>query len=237
MPSALSTTYCTEEDIWADLSFDGEQGRLDDDGSGTGTSTNVVLAKVRAVLQSFGFTLAQALAAAVTANQTLPVWVRSHFSAQDQADYTEQDVAAALDSLTQWNAYLVKGIAWATDRINFYLEGLYTRADLASSWVVNDWCTILAVHWLSLRRGNPVPGSLGDLYKATIEDLKLVKSGEYQLPGIGYRNNMWPAWSNIRVDTLYSLRKVRVERPISEGTPLPGRRNRDIPSDFIIEPS
>lgn len=129
--------------------------------------------------------------------------------------------------------YLDKAISWATSRINFYCLPLYTAASLADSWVVNEWCVILACHWLSSRRGNPPPGSFKDLAEQAIKDLELVAAGRFQVPEAGYREAAWPAWSNIRVDILYSLRKVRVERPISDQTPTTYPQTRDRGAEFM----
>lgn len=133
--------------------------------------------------------------------------------------------------------YVASAINWATARVNQYCLGRYDAIDLAQSWVVNEWCIILAAYWLSCRRGNPAPGSFSDLYKEAMDDLKEIRSGAAQLPEIGLRTAGWPAWSNVRVDSLYSLRKVRVERPISEGSQqqAPFKQNPDRAADLIIE--
>jgi phage gp36-like protein len=112
--------------------------------------------------------------------------------------------------------WLNKAIQWASQRVNFYLNGRYEASRLAASWIVNDWATVLACYYLRSRRGNPVPSSLQDLYKATIDDLKQVQSGKVTLPDVATRAGAWPAWSNVRVDHSYPLRKVRVERGTSE---------------------
>lgn len=134
---------------------------------------------------------------------------------------------------------MTQAINWATERINLYCLARYAASDLANSWLVLEWCGILAAHWLSCRRGNPAPGSIKDLVEQTYKDLEGIRSGEYQLPGVGLRTAAYPAWSNLRLDSLYALRKLRVERPISEKTPQAGpfRQYRDIPSDIIVEPN
>ena len=115
------------------------------------------------------------------------------------------------------SAYLTaKGINWATARVNFYLLAHYEAVDLAASWLVNEWCTIVAGYWLSCRRGNPAPGSLKELYEQAVEDMKLVHSGEHNLADVGLRSAAFPSWSSVRVDTLWNLRKVRTERQLSQ---------------------
>jgi len=138
--------------------------------------------------------------------------------------------------------YIDAAINWATARCNFYLAPKYDHADLATDYVVNEWCAMLAVHWLSIRRGNPAPGSFEDHYKEVLEDLASVRDGTNQLD-LGLREAAWPAWSNVRVDPAYLLRKARVERPLSEqgpsGRPSPGSgitQNVDITANWIPRP-
>lgn len=132
--------------------------------------------------------------------------------------------------------YLTKAISWATDRVNFYLLARYAAADLYTSWMVNEWAVICSTYWLSVRRGNPPPGSTAKLYEMAVEEMKLVHSGQYEVPGIGTREVLWPAWSNVRVDQLYTVRKIRVERPLSEQTPVGYRQNVDWVAQRIWEP-
>lgn len=132
--------------------------------------------------------------------------------------------------------YITQAIQYATDRCNFYLLGRYAAARLQQSWIVNNWCVIVAAHWLSMRRGNPPPGSVKALYEEAIEDMKLVQKGAQEVPGIGARGSQWPVWSNVRVEALYSLRKLRVEVQLSEGTQLPERKNPDFGAERIWEP-
>jgi hypothetical protein len=135
-------------------------------------------------------------------------------------------------------AFLNQAINWGTAKCNFYLLSRYNAIDLAQSWVCNNWAVICTAYWLSTRRGNPPPGSFDDLYKEAIEDMKAVHSGDYSLPEIGLRSQAWPAWSNLRHDLFYTMRKTRVERAagMSEQTPVPYMGNQDWAGAYIIEP-
>ncbi len=133
--------------------------------------------------------------------------------------------------------FQTKAIKWATSKVNFYLLASYDAVDLANSYLVNNWCVICAAKWLSSHRGNPPPESIDELYDEAIEDMKLVHEGLYQVPDIGTRDALWPAWSNVRVSNLYALRKVRVERWISDRYPTPYQQNIDIVAEQIIEPN
>lgn len=138
------------------------------------------------------------------------------------------------------SGYLTRAIAWATARINLCLLGKHSASDLADSWIVNQWCSIVAAYIVSCRRGNPVAASLKDLYDEAMEDLRQLQRGEAQLPDTALRSAAWPAWSNVRVDILYRLRRARVEKPISEtrsGQPQGYTQNRDVLADHIIEPN
>lgn len=117
-------------------------------------------------------------------------------------------------------AYLAaNGINYATSRVNFYCQGRYDSDQLAQSWLVNEWATIIATRWLCSRRGNPVPESIEAMYKSTIEDLQNVQAGVLFIPDIGQRNPSGPTWSNVIVRPEYEFRKIRVERPLSGEPP------------------
>ena len=125
---------------------------------------------------------------------------------------------------------------YATARVNMYCLTRYAVADLATSWVVNEWATYLACHWLSRRRGNP--GLFKDEAKQVMEELKAVKGGQLDLADLAERNPGWPTWSNARVDISYPQKRIRVQRPISEQSPTQGMtRNRDIAGDYFVEPN
>lgn len=132
----------------------------------------------------------------------------------------DDDISGSL-SATE-SGYLTKIIAWATSRCNLYLLTKYPAGDLAESWIVNDWCTIIATYIVCCRRGNPPAGAIKQMYEQTLEDLKAIKTGELVLPDTALRQAAWPAWSNISFADVYPLRKIRVQRQISEkrgGTP------------------
>lgn len=130
---------------------------------------------------------------------------------------------------------LNKAIYWATSRINLHCAGLYKTARLAQSWVVNYWASVLAARQLAGRRGNTVPQSLEQAYQEAKEDLDRVKNGDLSIPEIATRANSWPTWSNIRVNPYRRLRKARVEKAISEGSPTPRRQHTDVGADYIRE--
>lgn len=177
MPAALSYVYATEADVLALIGAEGEQGRLDDDGSGT-------------------------------------------VSAGEQA-------------------YLTKALSWASGRVNQHCLGRYEASELAASWVVSWWATVIAAYWLCCRRGNPAAGSIKSLYEEAMAELKSVQSGEQPLADAATRASNFPSWSNVTVDRFgHVLRRIRVQRATSdrhdEGQGNP--RNYDLLAEHIPRP-
>ncbi len=125
----------------------------------------------------------------------------------------------------------------ATARVLRYTQTLYDSEDLITSWSVWQWATVIAAYWVCSRRGNPVAASLQALYDETLEDLTAVKMGLLPIEDIGYKTSLAPVWSNVRVDSHYSIRQLRVERPISERSPSQFPQKTDWLSDVLVEPT
>lgn len=182
MPVALATTYCTADDVRGLLSAEGVDLRLDHNGDGEISDTELDLLGVRA-------------------------------------------------------------IQYATSRVNLYCQPAYAASELVKSYLVNEWATILAAHWLCSVRCNPVPRSVANMAfgsgargdPGAVGEMQAVQLGRLQIPSIVRRNVDWPAWSAGRVDPRYRLRKHRVERGLSEQTPTQYPQNVDRPADLIYE--
>jgi hypothetical protein len=112
-----------------------------------------------------------------------------------------------------------RAINYATSRVNLYCLGFYDAIQLETSWLVNEWTTIVAVRWMCGRRGNPVPTSLAEMFKEALADLELVRSGVFQIPDIGKRFPDSPAWANVTFDGRYRYARTRIEQSISENSP------------------
>lgn len=124
------------------------------------------------------------------------------------------------------SAGFLQAANYATARVKFYCLQHYEDADLASSYLVNEWASIIAAAWLCARRGNPVPESIdrllhGDGAKdgGAMGDLADVRAKRATIPDIGYRFQDCPAWSNVRLDARYRVKQVRVEQVNSQRTP------------------
>ncbi|MCI0333551.1 MAG: DUF1320 domain-containing protein [Planctomycetes bacterium] len=99
----------------------------------------------------------------------------------------------------------------ATEEIRFYLWKNYSDAALTTSTLVNRWATTLAVYFLCLRRGNPVPDSLLAEFQRIME---LLASGQ-PIPNLPLRGDLRPTMSNVEIDRRYYRNKIRVTRPNS----------------------
>lgn len=115
-------------------------------------------------------------------------------------------------------AYLTRIIGWVTARLNMYLLGRYDAANLETSFAVNEFAAIMVAQRVSRRRGNPAAKAIQELYEEVIEMLEQIKAGSLGLEDVAERTSGAPFWDNIR-HTRHTLRRTRVERPISEKTP------------------
>lgn len=118
---------------------------------------------------------------------------------------------------------LVKGCTYGTSQVKLYCCGRYEAIDLLQNaqqqGSVNRWATALGTRWVRRRRGQSAPQSLEEAAKEALEEMKMVRTGALSIENIGTRTAGWPFITNTTVDIGYDYRKVRVEAPISEGTP------------------
>lgn len=126
---------------------------------------------------------------------------------------------------------VTRSIYYATSRLGMYLSR-YNAADLQQSQVVTEWAAIFATRWLCNRRGNGVPSGIQEAYDEAMLEIKEVQAGRMDLMEVAAREVPWFAWSNCRVSAAYRLRRIRVERPISEKTPTTYPQTRDIQADY-----
>ena len=154
-------------------------------------------------------------------------------AADDDADGSIYPSNAA--NTTGEQRFILRACIWGTNRVNLYCAARYKQSVLATSFIANDWALSAAAYWMSCRRGNPPPGSYDAIYKETLADLKNVQSGLFQIPEIGTRLAQWPVWSAMRVDYLYPLHRNRVERRLSEGSPVPYPRPLDWGAEYICD--
>jgi hypothetical protein len=116
-------------------------------------------------------------------------------------------------------AMFLQGRSWGASRINDFAAGRYDPDQLAQSWTVNWWNTVLASRIVAVHRCNPMPQALKDMYAEVMGDLRDFRSGLYKLGDVDLRIVDSPAWSNVRVPVWYMVHRIRVERQLSEKTP------------------
>lgn len=137
------------------------------------------------------------------------------FSTQGVTAFADHDGDGEADSL---NGSTVTGdcIDQATEEINFYLLRWYSAAQLATSTLVNRWCTVLAVYFLCQRRGNPDPEIFQAEFERIMAKLELVKPGGFTIPGLPFKSDLRPSFSNMEVDRRFPANRVRVQTANSD---------------------
>jgi len=119
---------------------------------------------------------------------------------------------------------LVKSCQYGTTQVKLWCCSRYQDSDLllnaGENGSVNRWATALAARWLCSRRGQSPPKGVADMAKEALDEMKLVKVGMLQIEDIGTRTSGWPFITNVTLDIGYDYRKLRVETPLSEGTPV-----------------
>jgi phage gp36-like protein len=231
-PVVAPQPYCSAIDVSDYLSVEGTQLRLDDDNTASG---QWLYCQQTAVLGATTI-ICQPLPCTMPAGNTLdwggadmPAVVEAVLSAMALAGATSLQVFPLPGQVNQGamavdggvNAYelarINKAINYASSRVNDYVLPRYQNpALLQTSWTVNRWATILACKWLATRRTQGCPGSLEEDYKEAQAEMQKVAVGQMQIGDIGTPVAEWPAWSNVKVDARYWIKKLRVERTISE---------------------
>ncbi len=146
--------------------------------------------------------------------QNLPPYTYCQIA--DMADIMSQ---AAIDLRTDDNPPSIWGNAAfrAVGDINLYLFRRYDPADLQTSYWITFSAALIAVWHLCGRRGNPKPASIKEDYKAKIEELKLIKNGDLDVPECNPRRIAGPVMSNTFVK-LGPQPHVRVHLRVSTTT-------------------
>jgi phage gp36-like protein len=118
----------------------------------------------------------------------------------DHDEDTTRDVDVVEDCINQ-----------ASQLLDFYLRHAHSQAQIASSTLVNRWCTVMAVRYLCQRRGNGVPESVelewADEIKPLLEELRKDREA---LPGIDREDEDYMTMSNLRVDRRFNTSTIRV---------------------------
>jgi hypothetical protein len=129
----------------------------------------------------------------------------------------------------------VKGAYVATQWVKMFCQ-MYQAADLSTSVQVWNYATIYYTRWLCLRSGNPIPPGLHELFVDVKDELKQIKNGTLFIADIGIYDSPEASWSNLRLDDSFAVRRLRVERGISDRSATNGRVRRDWASEYFKEP-
>lgn len=143
--------------------------------------------------------------------------VEAVLSAEGVEARLDDDTSGAETAAEQY--VVTKFIAWCSSWLDMHLLPLYEAAGLAASVVVNEWCALLVARRLCRHRGNSVPQSLETACEEARKDVDAVRRKEMVLPDCHLRRRQGMTFSNVRVDCRYNLRRIRVERPLSDRMP------------------
>jgi len=252
MPSlvALPNIYCTPADVYDYLSVEGTQLRLDDHNLATG---QIIQATVDALAGATTISIT-ALSNPLIAGTTLTFDGGGMPAALDvvlattaaagattltvvQLSATVKSMAQARDSgvNTALAQRLVKATQYATAQVKMYCTPRYNDSALCQSWSVNRWATVLAGRWMSRRRAQGCPKAIEQDALEVMEEMKGVRFGRLTIEDVGTRTAGWPFLTNVTVDIRFDTAKIRVEQPISEGTPTQYSQFIDWNSALFIE--
>lgn len=114
-------------------------------------------------------------------------------------------------------------VDFATGFLGGAVAKLFTLASLATSTVMREFATIVALRTLCMRRGNPIPESIELRYQEIVARdgiLEAIAKGAMQLldsngapiPGL---KSFGPVMSNLSIDRRFYFEKVRVQRQSS----------------------
>lgn len=101
--------------------------------------------------------------------------------------------------------------------VNRYCQTRYTVAQLAMSDHVRELAADIATYYLCIRRGNPAPPYLVDLFNDAKEALAQINQGVLQLPDIAQTRPAFPAMSNPMVAARPTLHaRVQTRRSVGK---------------------
>lgn len=233
MPPVQSTLYTTAADIAGLMGASGLTLRLDDaieSSGGISGATNaapiVITTPTAHGLATGDVVLIFGVAGNTAANGEFPIIVLSSttFSLNGSVGNAAYTSSGAWLSTGTDATLTTPAINLATAKVNRFCQPLYDTEDLATSWSVWQWATAIASHWICARRNNPIPGSLNNMYLESLDELQAVAKRDFPIEDIGYRNNVAAVWSALRMDRRWGVGQLRVERPLSDRTPIKNYR-------------
>lgn len=252
--ATLAHLYCAPQDVYDWYGVQGAQLLMDDQGQSTGQEIEVTAnAVVGATSISITALSSPLLAGSVLefGGSGMAAIVEVQTTAVGQIGDTTLTVAPLPAQVNQYASAtdngvnvafgqrLVKGCNYGTSQVQLYCLNRYNDSDLYANaqqnGSVNRWATALACRWVGRRRANGCPKSILDECEEVMEELKGVRLGQLCVDGIGTRTSGWPFISNVTVDHAYDWALIRVEAPLSEGTPTQFAQFIDWNSALLIQ--
>lgn len=224
-PTALSTLFTDPQSVGGLLGATGIRLRLDDDATTSITVTGASNASPIVITTSAAHNLNTGdliQISGVLGNTTANgIWYVIRLSSTTLSLTGSEGIGTYSSGGTAYgitypeSAYMAYSCNFGTSKVMRYTQTLYDTSDLATSWSVWNWATVCAAWWICTRRGNPPPGSLMNLYLESLDELTAVQKQEMVIEDIGYRNEVMPTWSALRVNQMWTIKKMRVETVLS----------------------
>lgn len=107
--------------------------------------------------------------------------------------------------------------AYASDLVQNLVGNRYAAADLATSYLVYTWASVIAAYELCLYQAGFVPQALLSEYEQVLDRLQKVGAGQDRLASIPSSQGAGVAMDNLRLDPRFRYKQLRRERTISDG--------------------
>lgn len=111
----------------------------------------------------------------------------------------------------------------------------YELADLQTSKFAWRCATVYLAREICLRRGNPIPPGLYEMYAEALSDLKEIKAGTMFIEDVGAVVDPMASWSNMRIDPVYGVVQSRVQKKTSDRSHAGFKRKQDTGDKYIID--
>lgn len=241
-PPAQGILFTSVSDVASFLGATGVKLRLDDDGVSTGAITAATNATpIQVTSASHGLTTGDLVQITGVHGNTWTdgIWFVTVVDANSFTLNTSTGSGTYTSGGT-WYGIGYPQSSWAayapqigTATVKRFVQTLYDASDLQNSWSAWFWSTVIGAQWLCARRGNPIPGSINNLYLQSLDELDAVMNRKLTIEDTVYRNECFPTWSVLRIDRRFSVKQMRVVASISGRTAPQFPRIWDLASQII----
>ena len=250
MPTIPVPLFCSPQDIYEQIGIDAAQLRLDDMNQASGqtvqATADAASGATSITISTLQYPLLKGTILQFT-NAAMSDPIQATLSAVASVGATSLTVTALDSAITSgatatdngvnvWlGGMMVKACRYAAAKIQDYCVTRYDATQLVQSYTVNQWAVTIAAKWLATRLYRAAPEQIQSAFLETIEELKEVKAGLYNIALAAPRTSEWPFMSNVTIDHRYTDRVVRVEPQLSEPTPTQYAQSIDWTSYYSIE--